>query len=246
MISSSRILSAEDVISIEPFSLDSLSMEEGREGRDGLDSFEEAPPPATESDGHGDLPGHGEHVYREGYRDGFRDGEAQALAQCEARDQALGTTLQARTEVLMNSLEQEFEAFQARHADRVVDLALAMARQIVGQHLAADRARILAVVQEALAILRDVPGAATLALDPLDAVLVGERLAPLLQERRISVTADPGIEPGGCRLASNDIEIDATLATRWARLLAAMGRSPDSGALADGAGAAVPGPEAAS
>ena len=227
MHSSSRIVSAEEVVSYEPFALDSLSRDEGRHGAPGDHAPVDAPEPPRRDDaaGHGDIPSRSEQAYREGFRDGFRDGEAQALAQCEARDQALGTTLQERIEVLLHSLDAEFQGFQARHADRIVDLALAMARQIVRQRIELDREAILPVVHEALEQLREVPGPATLLLDPLDAVLVGERLAPVLEQRRITVAPDPGIRPGGCRLVSDEAEVDATLKTRWARLLAAMGRA---------------------
>lgn len=227
MHSSSRIVTAEEVVSFEPFALDSLSGEEGRDGGAGPQAIDDEiePPLRDEPSGHHDpRAGHGEQTYREGYREGFRDGEVQALSQCEARDQAMGATLQERTEVLLQSLEAEFQGFQSRHADRVVDLALVLARQIVRHEIDVDREGILPLVREALDQLRESAGPATLMLDPLDAVLVGERLAPVLAQRQISVSADPGIEPGGCRLASQDAEVDATLQTRWQRLLAAMGR----------------------
>lgn len=238
MHSSSRIVTAEEVVSFEPFALDSLSLDEGP--RDAADH--EAPDEALEATDLDDDAGHHEgqanrsdQAWRDGYRQGFREGEAQALSQCEARDQALGATLQERTEVLLRSLEAEFQGFQTRHADRVVDLALVMARQIVRRELAVKRELILPLVHEALDQLREAPGPATLQLDPLDAVLVGERLAPVLAQRQISVSPDPGIEPGGCRLVGNDAEVDATLQTRWQRLLAAMGREPADGQAAGAA-----------
>ena len=232
MASSSRIVTAEEVVSFEPFALESLSLDEAHPGAPADDTagdMAESPRRDEAAAGHGEFASHGEQAYRDGFRDGFRDGEAQALAQCEARDRALGTTLQARVDVLLQSLDAEFQGFQARHADRLVDLAVAMATQIVRQRLDVDRAAILPLVQETLAQLHEAPGPATLLLDPLDAVLVGERLAPLLQQRRIAVAPDPGIQPGGCRLVSAEAEVDATLPTRWARLLAAMGRGPATG-----------------
>ena len=241
MHSSSRIVSAEEVVSFEPFALDSLSLDDGGHGGHGRhggngghdaadhDASDEALGTADLDDDPGHHDGHASHgdqAWRDGYRQGFREGEAQALSQCEARDQALGATLQERTEVLLQSLEAEFQGFQTRHADRLVDLALIMARQIVRRELSVKRELILPLVHEALDQLREAPGPATLQLDPLDAVLVGERLAPVLAQRQISVSPDPGIEPGGCRLVGNDAEVDATLQTRWQRLLAAMGREP--------------------
>ena len=247
MHSSNRIVTPEEVVSFEPFALDSLSVDEPRRGAalDDDDAAAVEPPRRDESTAHHDIPSRSEQVYREGFRDGFRDGEAQALSQCEARDQALGTTLQERVEELLQSLDAEFQAFQTRHADRLVDLAVAMAQQIVRQRVDADRALVLPLVQEAIEQMRETPGPATLLLDPLDAVLVGERLMPLLQQRGISVAPDPAVLPGGCRLVSADAEIDATLATRWERLLAAMGRAaPAAPSAAERTGAGATGEQA--
>ena len=38
------------------------------------------------------------------------------------------------------------------------------------------------------------------------------------------VVEDHRIEPGGCRISSPNCEIDATLATRWKRVIAGLGR----------------------
>jgi flagellar assembly protein FliH len=41
------------------------------------------------------------------------------------------------------------------------------------------------------------------------------------------LVANAAIEPGGCIVESEACEVDATLATRWVRLAAAMGKSDD-------------------
>jgi flagellar assembly protein FliH len=218
VISSSRILAAEEIVSFERFVLDPLSSD---------DTTPAAPrsPPADPAD---PAACGGASTADHDYHAGFRAGQAEALAASQARDRALHRTLQQRTEGLLQALDAEFDAFQARHADRVVDLAIAIAGQIVRASLQADRALIVPVVHEALGHLHEGSGPATLLLDPLDAVLVGELLAPLLQQRRITIVPDAAVEAGGCRLVSNEAEVDATLATRWQRLLAAMGRRPAS------------------
>jgi flagellar assembly protein FliH len=38
------------------------------------------------------------------------------------------------------------------------------------------------------------------------------------------VVEDPQIERGGCRLETPSTEIDATLETRWRRVIASLGR----------------------
>ncbi|MET0508132.1 MAG: FliH/SctL family protein [Burkholderiaceae bacterium] len=220
MTSSSRILAAEEIISFERFALDPLSADDTTPAVRGSQPADSVAGNAAAA-AHGDVPGR-----EQDYRDGFRAGQAEALAESQARDRALGATLQQRTEALLQALDAEFNVFQARHADRVVDLAIAIAGQIVRASLQADRALIVPVVHEALGHLHEGSGPATLLLDPLDAVMVGELLAPLLQQRRVTIVADAAVQAGGCRLVSNEAEVDATLATRWQRLLAAMGRTP--------------------
>ena len=39
--------------------------------------------------------------------------------------------------------------------------------------------------------------------------------------------ADVGTAPGGCRLETEQCEVDATVPSRWRRLLANLGRSDD-------------------
>ena len=65
-----------------------------------------------------------------------------------------------------------------------------------------------------------------IALHPADAELFrklsdGE---PALATLPWKVVEDPQIERGGCRLETPSTEIDATLETRWRRVIASLGR----------------------
>jgi flagellar assembly protein FliH len=221
--SSSRILSAGEFASFEPFSLDALPAfdEHGREpvaagaaGRPAAD--DRAAPP--------DLA-----AFEKAWHEGFEEGRARALAETDAHAAQVGAAFERRALSLLASLQAELEAFQSRHADRVVDLALAIARQVVGSRVDADRSVVLPVIHEALDHLQQVSAPATLFVDPLDLALVADRLGPSLAQRRVTIAPDPEVGAGGCRLVSDEVEIDATLATRWQRLLGAMGRSTDAG-----------------
>jgi len=49
----------------------------------------------------------------------------------------------------------------------------------------------------------------------------------MLTARGARIQPDPAIGVGGCRVQAPGAEIDATLSTRWARVLAAIGRSDE-------------------
>jgi flagellar assembly protein FliH len=61
-------------------------------------------------------------------------------------------------------------------------------------------------------------------VNPNDKALVDHALADLLTARAARTVADPSITTGGCRVVAPGAEIDATLESRWRRVIASMGR----------------------
>jgi flagellar assembly protein FliH len=64
-------------------------------------------------------------------------------------------------------------------------------------------------------------------LNPSDVELVRTFLAEEPLPQRFQLVADVGVAPGGCRIETEQCEVDATLPSRWRRLLANLGRSDD-------------------
>lgn len=231
MASSSRILSAAEFASFEPFSLDALPAFDEHDGGGEPGAAGGAGRASSRAAADDRVPPSDLAASEKAWHDGFAEGRARALAEAEAHASQVGAGFERRAVNLLASLQAELEAFQAHHADRIVDLALAVARQVVGSRVDVDRSVVLPVIHEALDQLQQISGPATLFVDPIDAALVADRLGPALAQRRVTIAPDPGVGAGGCRLVSDEVEIDATLATRWQRLLGAMGRSADAGSI---------------
>jgi flagellar assembly protein FliH len=108
-------------------------------------------------------------------------------------------------------------------ASEVLELALELARQMVRTELKVRRETILAVVREAVDCLPHGTSGAQLILNPADVELVRTHIGDELKSNQCRLVEDHRIQPGGCRIASPVCEIDATLATRWKRIVATLG-----------------------
>jgi len=66
-----------------------------------------------------------------------------------------------------------------------------------------------------------------LVLNPEDANLVRQMLAYEYQESVWRVIEDPHMARGGCRIETAEGELDATVETRWKRIVSALGSDAD-------------------
>ena len=81
---------------------------------------------------------------------------------------------------------------------------------------------VLGVVREALSGMPPSSGTTRLVVNPADATLVRTHLAEELTALGWALGSDPTIERGGCRIDGSVAEIDATLPTRWSRVVGAL------------------------
>lgn len=195
--------------SLEPFAMKPEHHDDAQEQQDGLD----------------------EQLERR-FKEGFEAGRETALRAIDREQQdtwrRLGRSFAQRVEQLHEEFETGLLARDQRVAEGLLDLALELTAKLVARHVATDRDHALAVVQECLALMPAPARGLRLMLNPDDAQGLLE-VAPELRERDIEVIADASIEAGGCRLRNDQFEIDATLYTRWRRILACLGRvEPDT------------------
>jgi len=173
----------------------------------------EAPSPAT-------PPAPDPRAQREGYEAGYREGLAAAKT-----DVARATAAQtARLNDIINTLNRNLAQLDIQLADSVLDFGLTLARRMVGGALEQHPELVAGVVREGLQLLGQARAPARLLLHPDDARLIREQLGDQCRLNGWSIVEDTGITAGGCRLESAGGELDATVETRWKRLLAAFGR----------------------
>ena len=157
---------------------------------------------------------------------GHEQGYALGLAQGHAAGLAAAQAQAAQLQTLAQALPAAMQQAQTSIADDLLALALDIARQVLGQALAAEPQAILAVVQELLQAEPGLLGAPQLLLHPDDAALVKEFLADDLKAAGWRIRTDAHIARGGCRVTAHSGERDATVQVRWERVSAALARSP--------------------
>jgi len=148
---------------------------------------------------------------REGYAAGYATGIAAAN---ESRE---------RLAALLASIDDASAEQRQRILDGVLDFALLVARHMVGETMAVRRERVLPVVADALHQLPALGSSAQVLLNPADVELVRSFLAAEPTAVDCKLIADATIAAGGCRVITAQCDIDATMPTRWRRLLANLG-----------------------
>jgi flagellar assembly protein FliH len=158
----------------------------------------------------------------EGHQQGYAQGQAEGHAAAMAAIHAQADQLRALTQALPAALRLA----ECEVAGQLLALAMDIARQVLGQALALDPQAILPVVRELLQAEPALTGAPQLVLHPDDATLVREHLADDLQAAGWRIRADADSQRGGCRVLAASGERDATLQSRWDRVVAALGSCP--------------------
>ncbi|MCC7485310.1 MAG: flagellar assembly protein FliH [Burkholderiales bacterium] len=154
-----------------------------------------------------------------------RAAHAEGLAAGLAEGRARAAERLAAIEALAASVGAALRAEEARIAEDLLTLALELARRMVREALGVRRELIVPLVREALRQMPASGAPARLALHPRDAALVREGIAESHGQAGCVIVEDESIERGGCRIESAATLVDATLETRWERILASLGRS---------------------
>lgn len=161
--------------------------------------------------------------FEEGYQSGFAAGQAKGYASGEAAMMSEVAAIAALTKNFGHALETS----EAQVADELLTLALDIAGQVLRTSLKVKPELVLPVVREAIAALVHPHGHPTLAINPEDAALVRDQLGEQLSHTGWRMIEDPQIARGGCRVENSGAEIDATLPSRWRRVIDSLGRQAD-------------------
>ena len=149
---------------------------------------------------------------------------AEGLAAGLAEGRRQGAQEAAQLKQLAAALAQARLEFEAQAAEEALSLAIDLARQMLQEALPVRRELLLPIVRTAMRGLPSLAQPAQLVLNPADVELARAHLGEELRLAGWQVVEDHRVQPGGCRLVSPQGEVDATLAGRWKRVLAALGR----------------------
>lgn len=158
-------------------------------------------------------------AYERGRKEGFDEGGRATVA--KARRDHAGHA--AQLEGVLNELRARFVELESAGADAVLDLALEVAHQVVRREVEVQRDVVLPPLREAIALVIDQQAHPRVHLNPHDLDLIRTDLDADGAFKGCRFIADAGVARGGCRVETHLGEIDASLATRWRRVVAALG-----------------------
>ncbi len=152
-----------------------------------------------------------EEARKEGYDAGYEEGTARG------RMEAMN----------LHSLVQELDGSLTRLdqevADEILSLSIEVARQMVRHHFAAHPESVAELIREAL--LQMPQAHAMVHLNPDDLELARDYLGEQLTHAGHRLVEDASISRGGVRIDAGGSQIDATVQTRWRRILDNLGRN---------------------
>lgn len=162
-------------------------------------------------------------AHAEGYATGHADATREANARLDDYVNGQGRTAAEQLAAAVAAAQQGLDASQQRIADGVLEIACALARQVLRRELAVDPQALQPVVREALGILSADGRPSVVRLHPQDL----ELLRAPLQEEFAGVLCtwmgDATLAPGDCLVESAGTVIDGRLAARWKGAVATLG-----------------------
>ena len=147
-------------------------------------------------------------AHREGYAAGYEEGTARV------RMEAM------RLHSVVEQLEEALAALDGSIARDVLDLGVEIARNVVRQTLRVKPEVVIAVVREAI---NQLPHQHTaIYLNPEDASVVRSHIGDQLTHAGHRIFEDVAIARGGCKVEAGGSQIDATVPTRWGRIVESL------------------------
>lgn len=156
--------------------------------------------------------------YQAGYEEGLRAAEQAIREASEAQQQRL-LTLAGNLQAALADIDQSV-------ADQLLELATEIAARIVCGALSVKAEILLPVIREAIATMPMHHGHVTLRLNPEDAAAIRAHHGEQFAQSGIQIVEDGEVSPGGCIVRAGTSEVDASIETRWKRVLDAIGVAP--------------------
>ncbi|WP_404409312.1 flagellar assembly protein FliH [Pseudidiomarina marina] len=153
--------------------------------------------------------------YQAGYDEGLNIGREEGLTEYNAQLQAALVPIAD----LIKEADTAVQGMDAHLSESLLQLSLTVGRQLAGEALAANPEQVLELIRAILhedPMLTDKP---VLLLNPDDLELVKQHLEHEIATVGWKLRADDRLERGGCRLISANGELDATIETRWQRIV---------------------------
>ena len=159
----------------------------------------------------------------QGYADGLAAGRAAGLE--EGRTKAAAELIQLQQ--IAGSFGAEVAQAHELIAVDLLDLSLDLAKAMLKTALTVRPELVIPIVGAAIRYLPTLQQPALLFLHPADAILVKEHMGDELEKAGWRVAEENHMERGGCRVETASNQVDASTATRWERIAAALGKESE-------------------
>lgn len=165
--------------------------------------------------------------YQAGLLEGQRDGQEQGIQAAQAHSQQEQAPLMAQLNQLVLNFDAELAQADKTVASDIVTFATDLAAAMLKTALVIKPELLIPLIQQALTSLPSVQRNGKIYLHPNDAALVRQHLHEDVTQHAWQIIEDSQIAAGGCRIETHSNQIDASLATRWQRLMLAIGQQPE-------------------
>lgn len=150
-------------------------------------------------------------AHKEGYALGYEEGSARGRLEA------------AELHQLVTQFDQTLSSLDEAIGAEILALALEVARLVVRETITHKPECVVTIVREALAQMPQQHG--TVHINPEDAALVRQYVGEQIAHASHRIVEDFQIERGGCRIDSSGAQIDASVATRWRRVIENLSRA---------------------
>ena len=157
-------------------------------------------------------------AYERGHEDGYAAGHAAAMQ--------VRTQHAAEMARVLDALRGRFGELESDGAEQLLTLALTIARQVMRREMDVDRAAVMPALHEAVHAVIDQQAHPRVHMNPQDLAHLRDSLDADGLLKGCRFIADPAISRGGCRVETGHSDVDATVESRWNRVLAAVGIDP--------------------
>lgn len=163
------------------------------------------------SDGKGYLTaGRLQALQQDAYDEAWKKGHAEGLI---AGEEAVKLRA-ARFDELLRALSRPFDQLDESVEKQLLELAVALVKQLFRREIKINPTHVIGVVREAIQALPIASRNVQVHLNPDDAALVRETLKPAEGEPAWTIVEDPVASRGGCRITTENSQIDASAESR--------------------------------
>ncbi|CDL85334.1 flagellar assembly protein FliH [Xenorhabdus szentirmaii] len=161
----------------------------------------------------------------QGHEQGFREGQQAGLEQGLLESQQQQQVVINQWKALLTDFSHSLEGLDTIIASRLMQLSLTAAHHILGQPAVCDGTALLNQIRDFIQQDPMLSGKPLLRVHPDNIPLLEQQLGEILSLHGWRLIADNKLHPGGCKISSDEGDLDASLATRWHEMcrLAASG-----------------------